>query len=66
MSDKQKAPVADTKTVGGQIPEDLYWRFKKCQATRHESSTKALENAIRLYCDVQPQTEEEDSQNGSK
>lgn len=41
-----------TKTVGGPIPSELYWRFKKTQAERKESATQALENAIRLYVEI--------------
>ena len=42
------------KNIGGAIPEDLYWDFRAAQADRHESATKALENAIRLYVDACP------------
>lgn len=43
-----------TKSIGGPIPEDLYWLFKKAQAERQESVGKALEIAIRLYVDAIP------------
>ena len=46
------------RSIGGSIPEDLYWEFKKAQATRHESTTKALEVAIRLYLDAVPTAQE--------
>lgn len=52
MSSKEKPNV---KTVGGSIPEDLYWAFKKAQADRHENSTQALENAIRVYLECSPE-----------
>lgn len=42
----------ETKTVGGAIPSELYWHFKKIQAERKESATQALENAIRLYVEI--------------
>ena len=41
-----------TKTVGGAIPEDLYWQFKQTCASRKEGTTQALINAIRLYNEV--------------
>lgn len=41
-----------TKTVGGAIPEDLYWQFKKTSASRKEGATQALINAIRLYNEI--------------
>ncbi|MFI3171139.1 MAG: hypothetical protein R3Y58_02025 [Eubacteriales bacterium] len=40
------------KSVGGVVSEELYWAFKATQAARQESSTKALEEAIRLYIDI--------------
>lgn len=42
------------KSIGGAIPEELYWRFKAAQSARHEGATKALEIAIQLYCDAIP------------
>jgi hypothetical protein len=47
------------RSIGGSIPEDLYWEFKQAQVARRESTTKALEVAIRLYLDAVP----EESQN---
>lgn len=46
-----------TKTIGGAIPEDLYWKFKQVQTSRKENATQALINAIRLYIDVAPAEE---------
>lgn len=43
------------RSIGGSIPADLYWKFKEAQASRHESATKALEIAIRLYVDAVPE-----------
>jgi hypothetical protein len=40
------------KSVGGKIPETLFWQFKETYAKRRESATEALENAIRLYIDI--------------
>lgn len=51
----------ETKTIGGAIPIELYWQYKKVQAQRQESATKALENAIRLYVEIDI---EEGSSNG--
>lgn len=42
----------ETKTIGGAIPIELYWQYKKVQALRQESATRALENAIRLYVEI--------------
>lgn len=52
MNDTATAPKDETKTVGGAIPSELYWKFKKIQAERKESATQALENAIRLYVEL--------------
>lgn len=54
MESKQNTEIVETKTIGGPIPQELYWKFKSVQAARHETSTKALEIAIRLYCDAVP------------
>ena len=40
------------KSVGGKIPDTLFWQFKETYAKRRESATEALENAIRLYIDI--------------
>lgn len=48
------------KSVGGKIPEVLFWQFKETYAKRRESATEALENAIRLYIDVDGMNEQED------
>ena len=53
MSDGTKSNTS--KSVGGQIPIDLYWAFKQAQVDRHESATQALENAIRLYVNIMPE-----------
>ena len=52
----------DMRSIGGSIPADLYWKFKEAQAARHESATKALEIAIRLYleADAEEQNVKED------
>ena len=50
MSDGTKRNTS--KSIGGQIPEDLYWEFKEAQVNRHETATQALVNAIRLYVDI--------------
>lgn len=51
---------ADTKkSVGGKIPEALFWQFKETYAKRRESATEALEHAIRLYIDVISTNEQE-------
>lgn len=59
-SNVTKNDARDTKTVGGQIPAALYWEFKRIQAQRHESSTKALEIAVQLYCDAIPKNNNEE------
>lgn len=51
------------KSVGGKIPEALFWQFKETYAKRRESATEALENAIRLYIDVDEISEQEDVTN---
>ena len=52
----QEIKTEETKNVGGQIPNDLYWEFKAKQAERKENATTALTNAIRLYNDVDTMT----------
>lgn len=47
------------KSVGGKIPETLFWQFKETYAKRRESATEALENAIRLYIDADGMNEQE-------
>lgn len=54
-------PEQATRSVGAQIPEDLYWKFVQVRADRHESAAKALEIAIMLYLDLVPDKNEEDS-----
>lgn len=48
---------SQTKAIGGAIPEELYWEFTQARVARHESATKALEHAIRLYLDAIQQEE---------
>ena len=50
----------DTKSVGGQIPTDLFWRFKQTHVERHETATEALMHAIQLYIDAVPSKNNED------
>lgn len=52
MSDTPVAAKDEKKTVGGAIPPELYWEFKRVQAERKETATQALENAIRLYVEI--------------
>lgn len=47
-----KPELVTRKMVGGKIPEDLYWDFKKAQADRKENAQEALEHAIMLYLDA--------------
>lgn len=51
----------ETKSIGGPIPKSLYWEFKRVQAERKETALQALENAIRLYLDID---KKEESNNG--
>lgn len=41
----------ETKTVGGSIDVDIYWKFKMAAADRQESMQQALSHAILLYID---------------
>lgn len=54
-------PEQATRSVGAQIPEELYWKFVQTRADRHETAAKALEVAIMLYLDLVPDKNEEDS-----
>ncbi len=56
MSNEKK----DTKFVGGQISQDLYWRFKQVYTQRKESATEALTNAILLYLELPQETNKEE------
>lgn len=47
-----------TRSIGGIIPEDLYWEFKRAQVDRRESTVQALEIAIRLYLEAAPKDTE--------
>jgi hypothetical protein len=47
----------EAKSIGALIPAKLYWQFKRIQAERKETATQAIENAIRLYIELD--TEEE-------
>lgn len=49
-------PIEETKSVGGKIPEDLFWKFKETYTRRRETATEALINAIRLYNDAVDET----------
>lgn len=55
------SPEQPTRSVGAQIPEDLYWKFVQARADRHETAAKALEIAIMLYLDLTPDRLEEES-----
>jgi len=55
----QKKEVSnETKTVGGQIPVDLFWQFKTTYSGRHENAVTALIHAINLYIDAVPENDE--------
>ena len=54
------------RSVGGLIPEDLFWEFKSARAKRHESGPQALENAIRLYLEVDKKEKENSDGNGQE
>lgn len=45
--------IEETKSVGGKIPEDLFWKFKEEYTKRRETATEALVHAIRLYIDAE-------------
>lgn len=49
----------NTKSVGGKIPIDLFWKFKETYTKRRETATEALINAIQLYNDAETASEEE-------
>jgi hypothetical protein len=59
MNENTMETREDTKSIGGSIPAELYWDFKKIQAQRKESATQALENAVRLYVELDVVEEEE-------
>ena len=58
MANNANAEAVETKYVGGQVPIDLYWAFKKKVADRKETTTEAVENALRLYIDLEPNEQE--------
>lgn len=51
--------VKETKSVGGQIPEDLFWTFKQTYTNRRETATDAIIHAIQLYNDIPQNTDTE-------
>lgn len=50
-------PIEETKSVGGKIPEELFWKFKETYTKRRETATEALINAIRLYNDAEDEND---------
>lgn len=54
------------RSVGGLIPEELFWEFKAARALRHESGPQALENAIRLYLEVDKTEKENSDESGQE
>lgn len=43
----------ETKLLGAQVPEDIYWKFKETASTRKETMQEAIINAALMYMDVQ-------------
>lgn len=41
----------ETKTVGGSVDAEVYWKFKAAAADRKESMQQALTHALMLYID---------------
>ena len=50
-------PIEETKSIGGKIPEELFWKFKETYTKRRETATEALINAIRLYNDAEDEND---------
>ena len=48
------------RSIGAQVPEQLYWQFVQARVDRHESATKALETAILLYLEICPTEEKKE------
>lgn len=42
------------KLLGANVPESLYWKFKKAAAERNEKMQDAIIHAAYLYIDVIP------------
>ena len=60
--DQKKEADTATKTVGGQVPEELFWRFKMTYASRKESAVTALIHALNLYIDAVPELNEDNKE----
>lgn len=55
MADPTKnSTEEETKLLGAQIPESIFWRFKSVAAERKESMAEAILNAAMLYIEFQP------------
>lgn len=58
--------IDNHRSIGGVIPEELYWEFKAARAQRRETCPQALENAIRLYLDVAKEKKEKSDGTGQE
>lgn len=47
------------RPVGGQVPEVIYWDFKKTAAERKETMQEALAHALMLYIEFKPEEDKD-------
>lgn len=56
MEEQNKAVTCseepETKLLGAQVPEDIYWQFKNMASSRKETMQEAILNAAYLYLDA--------------
>lgn len=64
MSNVPVSTEEKVKTIGGKVPEDLFWKFKQTAASRKEDQQSALCHALLLYIDLQPEVVEGVQENG--
>lgn len=53
MKNEHKLEQEDTKLLGSQVPENIYWLFKHAAAQRKESMRDAIINAALLYISIE-------------
>lgn len=53
MKDEHKLEQEDTKLLGSQVPENIYWLFKNAAAQRKETMRDAIINAALLYISIE-------------
>jgi negative regulator of replication initiation len=56
---KETEKIEDTKMLGGNVPESIYWDFKKKATERKETMAEAIYNAAMLYIELKEDKKED-------